>query len=84
MSRGVGADGRGGMTGVAFDADGKAYGDLADPHEVAAEALAHLADGPTWIYGSDTLTGGSPFGALSRRDAVLALSGGAAARSDNG
>jgi hypothetical protein len=82
MSRGVGADGRGGMTGVAFDA--KAYGDLADPHEVAAEALAHLADGPTWIYGSDTLTGGSPFGALSRRDAVLAMSRGAAARSDNG
>jgi short-subunit dehydrogenase len=67
----------------AFDADGKAYGDLADPHEVAAEALDHLADGPTWIYGSQTPTGGSPFGALSRRDAVLAMSRGAATHGDD-
>jgi short-subunit dehydrogenase len=65
----------------AFDADGKAYGELADPHEVAAEALDHLADGPTWIYGSQTPTGGSPFGALSRRDAVLAMSRGVATHS---
>jgi hypothetical protein len=67
----------------AFDADGKACGDLADPHEVAAEALDHLADGPTWIYGSQTPTGGSPFGALSRRDAVLAMSRGAATHGDD-
>ncbi len=34
-------------------------GELADPDDVAAAALDHLADGPTWIYGSDTPTGGS-------------------------
>ncbi|MFD3589285.1 SDR family NAD(P)-dependent oxidoreductase [Streptomyces sp. NPDC058683] len=61
-------------------ADGESYGgDLADPYDVAEEALAHLADGPTWIHGSPRPTGGSPFGALSRRDAVLAMSRGAAA-----
>ncbi|MEV0483648.1 SDR family NAD(P)-dependent oxidoreductase [Streptomyces sp. NPDC050508] len=59
-------------------AQGGSYGgDLADPDEVAAEALDHLSDGPTWICGSPTPTGGSPFGALSRRDAVLAMSRGA-------
>ena len=62
-----------------FDANGQSYGELADPHDVAEEALDHLADGPTWIYGSNDPTGGSPFGALSRRDAVLAMSRGAAA-----
>jgi uncharacterized protein len=41
----------------------------ADPRNVAGEALEHLADGPTWI-----------FGAMSRRDAVLAMSRGASAR----
>lgn len=30
----------------AFDAEGKPYGELADPDEVAAAALDHLADGP--------------------------------------
>lgn len=59
-------------------ADGESYGgDLADPDDVAEEALTHLADGPTWILGSENPTGGSPFGALSRRDAVLAMSRGA-------
>jgi uncharacterized protein len=47
---------------------------LADPHDVAEQALDHLADGPTWIHGSDNPTGGSPFGALDRRSAVLAMS----------
>ena len=60
-----------------FDAKGRAYGTLADPTDVAEEALDHLADGPTWICGSDNPTGGSPFGALPRRDAVLAMSRGA-------
>ncbi|MGX9882850.1 SDR family NAD(P)-dependent oxidoreductase [Streptomyces sp. NPDC002276] len=61
-------------------AQGGSYGgDLADPDDVAAEALAHLSDGPTWICGSPAPTGGSPFGALSRRDAVLAMSRGATA-----
>jgi hypothetical protein len=32
------------------------------------------SSGPTWIYGSKNPTGGSPLGALSRRDAVLAMS----------
>ncbi|WP_231386788.1 SDR family oxidoreductase [Nocardia sp. BMG111209] len=47
---------------------------LADPHDVAEQALDHLADGPTWIYGSENPTGGSPFGSLDRRSAVLAMS----------
>jgi uncharacterized protein len=61
-------------------------GDIADPRDVAEEALEHLADGPTWIFGNADPTGGSPFGAMSRRDAVLAMSRGAAAghREDTG
>lgn len=47
---------------------------LADPADVAEEALEHLADGPTWISGSEDPCGGSPFGALSRRAAVLTMS----------
>jgi short-subunit dehydrogenase len=54
------------------------HGELADPRDVAEQALEHLAGGPTWIWG-DNPTGGSPFGALSRRDAVLAMSRGATA-----
>jgi short-subunit dehydrogenase len=62
------------------EAAGESYGGaLADPDDVAEEALTHLADGPTWIHGSQNPTGGSPFGALSRRDAVLAMSRGASA-----
>ncbi|WP_157474293.1 SDR family oxidoreductase [Parafrankia sp. EUN1f] len=57
-----------------FDAKGEPYGDAADPDDVAREALDHLADGPTWIFGSAEPTGGSPFGAMPRRDAVLAMS----------
>lgn len=57
-----------------LDATGEPHGDLADPADVAREALDHLADGPTWIYGSANPAGGSPFGALGRRDAVLAMS----------
>ncbi|MCK0093337.1 SDR family NAD(P)-dependent oxidoreductase [Rhodococcus sp. HNM0563] len=53
---------------------GETHRDLADPHDVAEEALEHLSDGPTWICGTDNPTGGSPFGAMGRRDAVLALS----------
>lgn len=54
------------------------YGELAHPDDVARVALDHLADGPTWIWGSDDPTGGSPFGSLRRRDAVRAMSQGAA------
>jgi short-subunit dehydrogenase len=61
-----------------LDAKGEPHVGLADPVDVAKEALDHLSDGPTWIYGSTVPTGGSPFGALSRRDAVLAMSRGAA------
>lgn len=57
-----------------LDAAGRPHGDLADPTDVAREALDHLTDGPTWIYGSADPDGGSPFGSLSRRDAVLAMS----------
>jgi short-subunit dehydrogenase len=64
-----------------LDARGGSYGALADPVKVAEEALDHLADGPTWICGSDNPVGGSPIGAMSRRDAVLAMSRGASATS---
>lgn len=47
---------------------------IATPEDVAETALSHLGDGPTWIHGSDNPTGPSPLGALSRRDAVLAMS----------
>ena len=57
-----------------LDAAGEPHAGLADPADVAREALDHLADGPTWIYGSADPDGGSPFGSLSRRDAVLAMS----------
>ena len=57
---------------------GGSFGDLADPHEVVVEGLAHLGDGPTWAIGMPD-PGASPFGALSRRDAVLMISEGAAA-----
>jgi len=67
-----------------LDAKGGSYGALADPGDVAEEALDHLADGPTWICGGGNPTGGSPFGALSRRDAVLAMSRGASASSKDG
>jgi short-subunit dehydrogenase len=61
------------------DASGGTYGDMADPRDVAKEAMDHLADGPTWISGSPDPTGGSPFGSVRRRDAVLAMSRGASA-----
>ncbi|MFJ6739454.1 SDR family NAD(P)-dependent oxidoreductase [Streptomyces sp. NPDC091279] len=62
------------------EAKGDAYdtAGLADPYRVAEEALDHLADGPTWISGSPDPTAGSPFAAMKRRDAVLAMSRGAA------
>jgi len=65
-----------------LDAKGGSYGDLADPGEVAEEALDHLTDGPTWICGSNNPGGGSPLAGLSRRDAVLAMSRGASASSE--
>lgn len=49
---------------------------LADPNDVANEALDHLADGPTWTFGAEQPTGGSPLAALPRRDAVVLMSGG--------
>lgn len=65
-----------------LDTKGESYGELADPNDVAKEALDHLTDGPTWIYGSHDPTGGSPFGALRRRDAVLAMSQAATASNE--
>jgi uncharacterized protein len=62
-----------------MDAKGEPYGTLADPADIAEEALSHLADGPTWIYGSANPAGGAPTGALSRREAVLMMSRGATA-----
>jgi short-subunit dehydrogenase len=61
-----------------LDARGASHDGLADPDDVARDALDHLADGPTWIFGSPDPTGGSPFGAMGRREAVLAMSRGTA------
>jgi uncharacterized protein len=58
---------------------GGSYGELADPTVIAQEVLEHLGDGPTWSFGMPDPMGGSPFGALPRRDAVLAMSQGATA-----
>lgn len=52
---------------------------LADPAQVAAEAIAHLADGPTWSCGMPDPAGASPLGGLPRRTAVELMSAGAAA-----
>lgn len=57
---------------------GSAVPDLADAAHVASEGLDHLADGPTWSAGMPD-PGVSPFGALSRRDAVELMSAAAAA-----
>ncbi len=66
-----------------LDAHGGAHGGsdagLADPDDIAREALDHLADGPTWIFGSTDPAGGSPLGGMRRRDAVLAMSRGVTA-----
>lgn len=37
-------------------------------------SLAHLGDGPTWSCGMPDGAAGSPFGAMPRREAVLAMS----------
>lgn len=47
---------------------------LVAPEQVAAEALEHLADGPTWLVGGGP-NPASPFGPMPRRDAVLLMSG---------
>jgi short-subunit dehydrogenase len=52
---------------------------LADPAHIAAEALAHLADGPTWSYGMPEPMGAFPLGSLARRDAVELMSAGSSA-----
>lgn len=52
---------------------------LADPAAVAAEAVAHLGDGPTWAYGMPDPTGPNPMATLSRRVAVELMTAGAAA-----
>ena len=52
---------------------------LADPAAGAAEAIAHLGDGPTWAYGMPDPGGPSPLATLSRREAVELMSAGAAA-----
>jgi len=57
---------------------GGEFGPLADPADVAEEALEHLADGPTWSYGMPDPRG-SLFGSMSRREAVELMSAGATA-----
>jgi len=55
------------------------FGPLADPDDVAAEALDHLADGPTWSYGMPDPMGAAILGALPRRQAVELMSQGSSA-----
>jgi short-subunit dehydrogenase len=55
-------------------AHGGDLGALADPAQVATEALDHLADGPTWSHGMPDPGGPSPFGPLPRRQAVELMS----------
>ncbi|HVV77241.1 MAG TPA: SDR family NAD(P)-dependent oxidoreductase [Mycobacteriales bacterium] len=57
---------------------------LADPADVAAEAIAHLGDGPTWAFGMPDPGGPSPLATLSRREAVELMSAGAAAVAGDG
>ena len=58
----------------ALAANGGYHGDLADPDDVATTALDHLADGPTWMCGSEDPLGPPPFGSATRRAAVLRMS----------
>jgi len=58
----------------ALEAKGGYHGDLADPDDVATTALDHLADGPTWMCGSEDPLGPPPFGSATRRAAVLRMS----------
>jgi hypothetical protein len=51
--------------------DGREVDGLADPDDVARDMLDHLGEGPT--FPPDP----SPFGSLSRRDAVEIMSKGA-------
>ncbi|MEQ6901557.1 SDR family NAD(P)-dependent oxidoreductase [Nocardioides sp. YIM 152588] len=53
---------------------GADLGELVAPEAVAAQALDHLADGPTWNLGAADPTGPAPFGDMRRRDAVALLS----------
>jgi short-subunit dehydrogenase len=57
-----------------LQAQGGSYGGLADPSDVAAIALDHLGDGPTWMCSAEDPLGPAPFGTVSRREAVLSLS----------
>jgi short-subunit dehydrogenase len=58
---------------------GGSFGELAQPDDVVRDALDHLDEGPTWICGMPDPQGGSPFGALPRRQAVELMSQGSAA-----
>jgi uncharacterized protein len=59
----------------ALDPKGGYRGPLADPDDVASTALDHLGDGPTWMCGAGNPLGPPPFGTLTRREAVLRMSG---------
>jgi short-subunit dehydrogenase len=59
-----------------LETHGGDMGALADPSDVARQALDHLGDGPTWQYGMPDPTGGSPFGTLPRRQAVELMTAG--------
>jgi short-subunit dehydrogenase len=58
---------------------GGTFGELAQPDDVVRDALDHVAEGPVWICGMPDPQGGSPFGALSRRESVELMSQGSAA-----
>jgi short-subunit dehydrogenase len=58
---------------------GGSFDDLARPEDVVRDALEHVHEGPVWMCGMPEPQGGSPFGALPRRQAVELMSQGSAA-----
>jgi short-subunit dehydrogenase len=62
--------------GARFESGGFSIMESAD---VAAEALAHIADGPTWVVGEDNRRIANWFWPAPRADLVRALSAGTAA-----
>jgi len=61
------------------EAHGTSLGELADPDDVACAGLENLGNGPTWTMGQADGGGPFPLGTMPRREAVMAISAGAAA-----
>ena len=66
-------------TGARFEGGGFS---IMESDDVAAEALAHIADGPMWVVGEDNRRIAAHFWPVPRADLVRALSAGTAAMWD--